>query len=592
MSKSNFKRLIILSAVLISAKAFATPNGLTFQGRLVDNGIAVESASVILTLKVTSPTDQNECVLFEETHTLNMTNSDGIFTVKIGGGSPTANDKGFSLEQVFSNTGTQITGLSCVSGTTYTPTSGHSRNVFVSFDDNGNQVAFTSPYVIQSVPYAIEAQRLAGKPASSYLQTTTDTTQTKLNDLMVPATYTDLLALINGTSAKYMTSSTSAPATMPVLSSQPASPTEGQFWYYNGNAYYRTGSQTKAIGTGTVTSVTAGTGLTGGAITGSGTIALEPNVIATPGTYRSVAVDTYGRVTAGTNPTTVADYGITDAVVKGGQTGALTLGTSDSNALTLNTNNSAKMTILPNGNVGIGTANPTSPLYVTSAGPTTSPLFAAGGWVTANGASGIFRYRSTASQIGSTTAVGAQNTIYPNAAGMTFASAVSGELTHGSGAADFMNGYGVYGSWAGGSQVNTFTNVAALGAKFQVGGGTVTNAYGLRVLDFTTNGNGTLTNTYGVYIGDVTPAGVTQTNTPFSIYASDVNARNYFAGNVGIGTTSPQSTLQVNGYVQLALTSGAPPATDCDAAAERGRMKVDNVAGVLYICADSGWVAK
>lgn len=65
-------------------------------------------------------------------------------------------------------------------------------------------------------------------------------------------------------------------------------------------------------------------------------------------------------------------------------------------------------------------------------------------------------------------------------------------------------------------------------------------------------------------------------------------------GNVGIGTGSatPTSTLQVNGYVQLALTSGVPPAADCDATEERGRMIVDNAAGNLYICMDSGWVAK
>jgi phage-related tail fiber protein len=31
------------------------------------------------------------------------------------------------------------------------------------------------------------------------------------------------------------------------------------------------------------------------------------------GTYRSVTVDAKGRVTAGTNPTTLAGYGITDA---------------------------------------------------------------------------------------------------------------------------------------------------------------------------------------------------------------------------------------------------------------------------------------
>lgn len=43
-------------------------------------------------------------------------------------------------------------------------------------------------------------------------------------------------------------------------------------------------------------------------------VSLTPGVIATPGTYRSVTVDTYGRVTAGSNPTTLAGYGITDAL--------------------------------------------------------------------------------------------------------------------------------------------------------------------------------------------------------------------------------------------------------------------------------------
>jgi phage-related tail fiber protein len=36
--------------------------------------------------------------------------------------------------------------------------------------------------------------------------------------------------------------------------------------------------------------------------------------IVTASTYKSVTVDTYGRVTAGTNPTTLAGYGITDAL--------------------------------------------------------------------------------------------------------------------------------------------------------------------------------------------------------------------------------------------------------------------------------------
>lgn len=40
---------------------------------------------------------------------------------------------------------------------------------------------------------------------------------------------------------------------------------------------------------------------------------LASGVIGTPGTYKSVTVDTYGRITAGTNPTTLAGYGVTDA---------------------------------------------------------------------------------------------------------------------------------------------------------------------------------------------------------------------------------------------------------------------------------------
>lgn len=54
-----------------------------------------------------------------------------------------------------------------------------------------------------------------------------------------------------------------------------------------------------APGTGTVTSVTAGTGLSGGAITTSGTISM-PNT-GTAGSYSGVTTDAQGRVSAGTN---------------------------------------------------------------------------------------------------------------------------------------------------------------------------------------------------------------------------------------------------------------------------------------------------
>lgn len=63
-------------------------------------------------------------------------------------------------------------------------------------------------------------------------------------------------------------------------------------------------------------SLDAGAGIT---ITNSDGVSGNPNIgltsgVASVGTYKSVTVDTYGRVTNGTNPTTLSGYGITDAV--------------------------------------------------------------------------------------------------------------------------------------------------------------------------------------------------------------------------------------------------------------------------------------
>lgn len=71
----------------------------------------------------------------------------------------------------------------------------------------------------------------------------------------------------------------------------------------SGAATYNSGTgalniPTPTGGSGTVTSITAGTGLSGGTITTSGTISL-PNT-GTAGTYSGVTTDAQGRVTAGT----------------------------------------------------------------------------------------------------------------------------------------------------------------------------------------------------------------------------------------------------------------------------------------------------
>ena len=77
----------------------------------------------------------------------------------------------------------------------------------------------------------------------------------------------------------------------------------------NANVYYLLTNSTGACSK--ITS-TFGTGLTKSV---SNEVSLATSGV-TAGTYKSVTVDTYGRVTTGTNPTTLAGYGITDVYTK------------------------------------------------------------------------------------------------------------------------------------------------------------------------------------------------------------------------------------------------------------------------------------
>lgn len=67
-------------------------------------------------------------------------------------------------------------------------------------------------------------------------------------------------------------------------------------------------------GAGSVTVTTDASGVV--TVTGTDTKYTHPNSGVTAGTYKSVTVNAAGHVTAGTNPTTLAGYGITDAAAK------------------------------------------------------------------------------------------------------------------------------------------------------------------------------------------------------------------------------------------------------------------------------------
>lgn len=99
----------------------------------------------------------------------------------------------------------------------------------------------------------------------------------------------------------------------------------------------------------------------------SGTSALTlSNSGVTAGTFQSVTVDAKGRVTAGSNPSTLAGHGITDAFALGGNTvtGTAVLGSNSSHNVAFETAGVTRMTIDTSGRVGIGTTSPSQALHV------------------------------------------------------------------------------------------------------------------------------------------------------------------------------------------------------------------------------------
>jgi len=97
-----------------------------------------------------------------------------------------------------------------------------------------------------------------------------------------------------------------------------------------------------------------------------------------------------------------------------------------------------------------------------------------------------------------------------------------------------------------GAQYGVWGRAGLLGAT---AGATVSNAYAGYFDIFNAVAGTTITNAYGVYIANTGTTG-TITNR-YDLYASSANANNYFAGSLGIGTTTPTANLEVNGTAQF-----------------------------------------
>ncbi len=158
-----------LALLFMAAFSHASPNSLTYQGRIIkSDGTALEYAHVSFLFEITNPT--GSCVIYrEQVDDVNMVNSKGIFDVPIGSGTklfpatPT-----FKMLDAFKNS----LAHNCSGGSTYTAASGDTRLLKVQFHDGNGWKIISPSNEIRSVPfsaYALSAESLGDKVVDDFM---------------------------------------------------------------------------------------------------------------------------------------------------------------------------------------------------------------------------------------------------------------------------------------------------------------------------------------------------------------------------------------------------------------------------------------
>ncbi len=318
----------------LDGRLFSDTNATT---ALVESGIQIKVQVL----------DQNQtCILYEESQTVDTSGSNGYFTLQIG--SPTgaakrgASDSGNSMAKVYSNTQIGVAGrlVSNNNVCTYNPVNGDQRYLRVVVSPPvGAQQVLTPNMEIDSVPMAMVAERaenLQGLTPNQLLKVNTTApaslSQANLENIFSTTNYPRLTTLLSVPPANYLQTGTNGSVEVPNVSGAPgAGLTAGQFWYdtgsnqlkyYNGTGVQTLGTAGSGITALTVTNNLTAGGVAGGTLNASGTIDLNTTGIAA-GTYTKLTVDTFGRATAGTQ---ITGSDITSGTI-GGSTAVNTTGT-------------------------------------------------------------------------------------------------------------------------------------------------------------------------------------------------------------------------------------------------------------------------
>ncbi|WP_374073330.1 tail fiber domain-containing protein [Bdellovibrio bacteriovorus] len=169
---------VIFSSIFLSVLVQAAPAALTYQGRIVrEDGTALEASNVSFIFQITN--SSGSCILYQEQVTgVSMVNSKGIFDVPIGTGTvnyPTSGPT--SVLSAFDNSASYTCGVCngyiCSAGTSaYTPAVDDTRKLRVQFHDGVGWKLISPDNTIRSVPfagYALGALKLGGNDANAFV---------------------------------------------------------------------------------------------------------------------------------------------------------------------------------------------------------------------------------------------------------------------------------------------------------------------------------------------------------------------------------------------------------------------------------------
>ena len=156
------------------AQANSNPQSFTLQGQLWDDTTgALMTGSVDLTISILNPS--GVCLLYEELQSgIDVTTTQGFFSVQVGSGTRVGGDAGFSMAKVFANAGVQVRAPDPYCPAGYTPAAGEGRKLRIKVKQlpSGATVQLSPDQEISSAPYAIVAETLQGKTPTEFIQNT------------------------------------------------------------------------------------------------------------------------------------------------------------------------------------------------------------------------------------------------------------------------------------------------------------------------------------------------------------------------------------------------------------------------------------